>query len=126
MSAATLAGQSGLPEPTVAKVLKALGKSPLVISSRGVRGGYMIGMPASVITAADIITLMDGPVSLTACVDGGHTGCSYEAKCPVKGRWDTVNAAVLSALQSVTLADMIQPRFKSNNTPYDFMAEQRV
>lgn len=116
MSASAIAQKTGLPDPTVAKILKNLAKSPLVSASRGVRGGYMIGRRASEITVAEIIAVMEGPVSLTACVDGGQaSSCGYEASCPVKGRWDTVNMAVKSALDSVTLADMIRPSCAGGN-----------
>ncbi|MFP4313688.1 MAG: SUF system Fe-S cluster assembly regulator [Alphaproteobacteria bacterium] len=107
MSASGLSQKSGLPEPTVAKVLKLLVKHNIVSSTRGVQGGYLIGQSASAINIADIVTAVDGPVALTACVEGSEESCCYAHNCSVKGRWDQVNGAVQKALEGITLADMI-------------------
>ena len=40
-----IAAAIGIPEPTVAKVLKALTNSGLVISQRGAHGGYRLAKP---------------------------------------------------------------------------------
>ena len=68
----TLAQATGIPEPTVAKVLKALAGAGLVSSQRGARGGYRLAQPLSDIDVARVIAAIDGPISLTACVDARH------------------------------------------------------
>jgi FeS assembly SUF system regulator len=101
-----IAAVTGVPEPTVAKVLKALAGSNLVASLRGARGGYRLARPLDTISVADVIAAIDGPIALAACVDGGIGGCDVESFCAVKGRWDLVNAAIRDALERITLADM--------------------
>ena len=98
-----LAQATGIPEPTVAKVLKALGGAGLVTSQRGARGGYRLARPLPEIDVASVIVAIDGPISLTACVDGATGGCEAEAVCQVRGRWDPVNDAIRSALTRITL-----------------------
>jgi FeS assembly SUF system regulator len=105
-TAPRIAAATGVPEPTVAKVLKALGAAGLVASQRGARGGYRLGRPLGAISVADVIAAIDGPIALTACVDGGAGGCEVERMCAVKGRWDLVNAAIRGALSAISLADM--------------------
>ncbi len=51
-----------------------------------------------------MIAAIDGPIALTACVDGG--GCESQSLCPMHGRWDPVNDAIRGALRGITLADM--------------------
>lgn len=97
---------TGVPEPTVAKVLKALSGAGLVASQRGARGGYRLMKPLGAISVADVITAIDGPIALTACVDGSTAGCEVQSVCAVKGRWDLVNDAIHQALGAITLADM--------------------
>ena len=101
-----IAGITGVPEPTVAKVLKALAGSGLVLSQRGAHGGYRLGRPLGAISVTDVIAAVDGPIALTAGVDGGAGGCDVESMCAVKGRWDLVNDAIRDALNEITLADM--------------------
>ena len=101
-----IAAATRVPEPTVAKVLKALAGSGLVTSQRGARGGYRLAQPLSQISVAAVVTAIDGPIALTACVEGSSAGCEAECHCSVRGRWDLVNIAVREALSAITLADM--------------------
>ncbi len=101
-----LAQETGVPEPTVAKVLKALSGAGLVVSQRGARGGYRLAGRLEDIPVARVITAIDGPISLAACVDGAVGGCEAQGLCPVRGRWDRVNTAIRTALTRITLADM--------------------
>ncbi len=95
---------TGIPEPTVAKVLKAMAGKGLVTSLRGARGGYRLARRLDSIPVAEVIEAIDGPIALTACVDGGD--CESQCLCPMRGRWDPVNAAIRAALTGITLADM--------------------
>jgi Rrf2 family protein len=99
-----IACATGIPEPTVAKVLKMLAGAGLVVSQRGARGGYRLGRPLAAIPVADVIEVLDGPIALASCVDGG--GCDSAMLCPMHGRWDPVNDAIRTALHGITLADM--------------------
>lgn len=103
-----IAASTGIPEPTVAKVLKTLAAGGLVSSQRGARGGYRLGRPLSAIPIADVIVAIDGPIALAACVDGSAIECESQGLCPVRGRWDPVNDAIHQALTAITLADMAE------------------
>lgn len=101
-----LAQATGIPEPTVAKVLKALASSGLVASQRGARGGYRLARALSAVPVADVIAAIDGPISMTACVDGATGGCEAQQCCPIRGRWDSVNDAIRDTLRRITLDSM--------------------
>ena len=80
-TAAQLAQDTGVPLPTVSKVLKMLAHGKIIASQRGVAGGYTLSRDPKAITVADIITAMEGPIALTACVDGAVGGCDVEPPC---------------------------------------------
>lgn len=101
-----IAAITGLPEPTVAKVLKALASGGLVTSQRGARGGYRLSRPLTAIQVADVVAAIDGPVHLTACVEGSPSSCESEHLCSCRGGWDKVNDAVMQALGTISLADL--------------------
>lgn len=105
-SAQQIAADTGVPLPTVAKLMKALLRDGLVVSTRGAGGGYDLGRPAGEITVAHIIQAVEGPIALTSCVDSAEDDCCIESLCPMHGHWNRVNQAVHDALSSVTLADM--------------------
>lgn len=99
---------TGVAEPTVAKVLKQLAQAGLVSSTRGARGGYALSRPLARVSIADVITAVEGPLAIAACVDGATHVCDVECSCQVRGMWDMVNDAIREALTAITLADMIR------------------
>lgn len=113
-----LALTTGLAEPTVAKVLKQLSQSGFVDSTRGARGGYRLARQLEDIPLAEVIVAFEGPIALTACVDGAVGGCESAGLCPVHGRWDPVNRAVRDALTRITVADLAsRPSFVETPSP---------
>jgi len=110
-SAAEIASEARLPLPTVSKLLRILAKDGLLVSHRGAKGGYGLARSADQISVAEIIGAIEGPVALTLCTTVEHTGdCELERCCPVRGHWQKINRAVRSALEEVTLGDIIGPR----------------
>ena len=103
-----IARATGVPEPTVSKVLKALSLAGIVTSQRGSRGGYILSAPAGSIDVASVVTAIDGPIALVACVEGSGLDCEALGQCPVRGRWDVVNTAIRTALSAITLVDLAQ------------------
>jgi FeS assembly SUF system regulator len=108
VTAPDLAVKTGLPEPTISKVLKLLAKAEVIASTRGANGGYQLQREPQSISMASVISALEGPVALTACVEGSHECCSHERSCPMKGQWNPVNAAMQQALESVSLEQMMR------------------
>lgn len=106
MSASDVAKAAHLPEPTVSKILKLLAKAGVLISARGAFGGYVLSRSEQEISIADIVSAIDGPIALTACVSGNEHDCDLSKMCSMNGRWNNVNAAVIDALQNVSLGEM--------------------
>ena len=108
-SAAVLAQQRQLPLPMVSKILKTLARAGLLISQRGVQGGYSLARRPAEISAADIIGALEGPLAITECSGENHDGCSRLEHCEVSGHWPRINQAIYAALQSISLAEMSRP-----------------
>ena len=106
-TAAELAAATGIPLPTVSKILKILSGAGIIASHRGANGGYSFERSARDVRVAEIIEAFEGPIALTACVDSATEHCSIEALCPMKGNWNKVNDAIRKTLFNLTLADLI-------------------
>lgn len=106
VSATQLAEETGLPAPTVQKLVSRLTAAGLLRSARGAGGGLKLARPAAAITLADIIEAVEGPIALTACVDNGKHDCGMEQACSVKPHWPKVNAAMRGALAGVSLTQL--------------------
>ncbi len=108
-TAAQLAHETGMPVPTVAKLLKTLAADHIILSHRGAAGGYALSRPPEEISVAEIIASLEGPIALTACVEGSGNHCDVESLCPMRGNWEKINGAIRTALEALTLADMAMP-----------------
>ena len=104
-TATALAEQTHIAAPTVSKLLKQLQRAGLVISTRGLHGGYQLSRPASQISAAAILDALEGPMALTDCA-AGHGNCEIEDSCRVSRVWQRLNLAMRRALYDVSLAQL--------------------
>ena len=108
VNAPELAAETQLPLPMVSKILKLLVREGLLVSHRGVKGGYSLGRLPEEITMAEIIAALEGPIAITECIEVS-SDCSHERICPVRSNWQRINDAVRGALERVTLAEMTNP-----------------
>lgn len=109
VNASEIADSTGLPQPIVSKILKLLARQDLLSSHRGAKGGYRLARRADEISVAAIIEAVEGPISITECVDDAPGECSQEPICPVRSNWRRINRAVRQALDGITLQEMTQP-----------------
>jgi FeS assembly SUF system regulator len=106
VNAAQLAEETGLPVPTVQKLVSRLTAAGLLRSSRGVGGGLQLARPAAAITLADIIEAVEGPIALASCSETGRHDCGLEGSCTVQPHWPLVNATLRGALAGVPLTQL--------------------
>ena len=103
-SAGELARETGLPAPTVQKVVSKLSAAGLLRSTRGTGGGLQLARPAAAISVADIVEAIEGPIALTACIEGGD--CVVAHDCSTRPHWPVVNDAVRTALVQIPLTQL--------------------
>jgi len=116
-----LAAETKIPLPMVSKILKSLAKSDLLVSHRGVNGGYGLARAPQEISVAEMIDALEG-FAITECVLDAPEGsngkdCRHDGTCPVQANWNRINRAIRSALESISLAEMTAPpppEFHSN------------
>ncbi len=104
-----IAAEVHLSVPMISKILKALARGDLLVSQRGVNGGYSLSRAADEISVADVITVLEGPIGMTACTDEHSDGCDIDDVCAVRGNWQLVNQVVRRALENITLEHMAEP-----------------
>ena len=109
LASAALAQHTQLNQTTVAKVTKTRVSAGLVVSTRGIKGGYYLERPVNNISIAEVIEAVEGPIALTACVDGVEDPCSVRNGCFMGGNWNHVNTALRKALNEVSLAELFNP-----------------
>ena len=104
-SAREIAEQYDIPIELMAKVLQRLARRGLVSSHQGTRGGYRLARAASVISVADIIQAIDGPLTVTACSTEAEN-CDQYAKCSVRDPLWKIKERILVALQTCSVTEL--------------------
>ena len=100
-----IAAGEGIPAPFLERILARLRESGLVKATRGVSGGYQLGRDAGSIAVGDVVTALEGPLSLVGCVpDDG--GCERAESCASRVVWRRLDSAISGALNSITLEDL--------------------
>lgn len=107
-SATEIAAATGVPPATASKILKLLARGGVLVSQRGVQGGYALARPAEEISVAEIVEAVDGPIALTTCIDDTDESCGIATLCPARGNWQRINDAIRAALGQISLAEMAQ------------------
>jgi FeS assembly SUF system regulator len=103
-----LATLTRVPLPTVSKILKLLNGAELLVSHRGVKGGYGLSRAAQDISIAEIIAALEGPIGLTEC-STFPGNCGLEPSCPLRTNFGVISAALRQALEKVKLSDLAHP-----------------
>jgi Rrf2 family protein len=104
-----LATAQGLPVKFLAAILNDLRRAGLVMSQRGMEGGYRLARPPSQITAADVMRALDGPL---AEVRGLRPEmASYEGAAEhLQDVWVAARASLRLVLERVTLEHVVNGR----------------
>ncbi len=111
-SAKEIAGGVHLSQPMVSKILKHLVRSGIIVSARGLHGGYSLAPEARKMSLGGLIRALDGPVRLTECSPRPLTeliGCELHGTCSLRGTMMRLNSAVQNAFDTVTLAELARP-----------------
>ena len=103
-----------LPTPMVSKVLKALHEGGVVVSRRGVDGGYTFEGNPEEVSLGQLLAILEGPWDLVECEttdDEGHAVCSIRMDCPSRSFMFGINRAIKHAFDQVSLADLVRGAF---------------
>jgi len=108
--ATDLASATGVPAPTVSKLLQSLLQCELLVSQRGAHGGYRLAREAAMISVREVVDALEGEIALTEC-NSDHGQCEQQSTCAMRGNWIRINHAMCSVLESISLAEMAQTDF---------------
>lgn len=109
MNAGAIALATGLEQPTVRKLLKLLTRAGVLVSRRGVMGGYGLSRSPQQISVADIIDAIEGmPMGLTECSSMPGL-CTRELSCSVRANWQRISRSIRDILEKVSLAELALP-----------------
>lgn len=116
LTARDLSDTTGLPLPTVSKLLKLFSKNGILSAQRGVYGGYRLASHPADVHVLDVIELVDGPIAVTECACDDAVECSIEAHCPTRTHWISITDRIRAALAGLTLKEMAESLPRGSTT----------
>lgn len=97
---------TGLSNNYLEQLIRELKKQDLVISVRGVQGGYLLKKSPKEISVAEILECLEEFFGVTECsaVPGL---CSREDTCPSRFIWTQMHDDMINSIKNVSLQDLI-------------------
>jgi Rrf2 family protein len=105
VKAERIAQRQRLPAKFVLNILVELRHAGIVRSHRGVDGGFELGRAPELITVADVVRAVDGPLARV----GGHLPEELDYPGPaaaLRDVWAAVRVGLRDVMESVTIADV--------------------
>ena len=88
-----IAERTALPQPYLEQILLALKGAGIVRSKRGVGGGYVLAREPAAIMLSDIISAVDGPITVGDFGEPHQDGaCDHEGQCVLLEIWNQAGA----------------------------------
>ena len=113
VSLSEMAEHEALPRPYLEQLVMSLREAGLVMSTRGAHGGYELARDPASIRMSEVISALEGPIAPMICASpGAHPSemCERGDYCTVERLWTRVRDVVVEALDSLTLAELSEPR----------------
>lgn len=102
-----IAERTALPQPYLEQILLALKGAGIVKSKRGVGGGYVLARDPHDIKLSDVISAVDGPITLGDFGSPHQDGaCNHEGQCVLLAIWDVAGRHMREHLGAYTLASI--------------------
>ncbi len=108
-----------IPIHFLGKVLQILVKHDLIISHKGINGGFEIIDETGKITLDVIVRIIDGDSYLNGCMVG-FPHCSDEHPCPVHDEWVVARTDIMKILEEIDINQFSEEL----QSKLDFMTEK--
>jgi Rrf2 family iron-sulfur cluster assembly transcriptional regulator len=124
-SVGDIARRTGLPQPYLEQILLALKGAGLVKSKRGVGGGYVLSRPIEEIRLSEILSAVDGPISLGDFGEPHQDGsCDHEGQCVLLSIWKQAGELMRAHMEGFTLAEVA--RAAQGTAPWPGQVESAI
>jgi len=104
-----IADRTAIPQPYLEQILLALKGAGLVRSKRGVGGGYVLARPPAEIRLSEILSAVDGPISLGDFGEPHQDGaCDHEGQCVLLAIWKSAGEQMRQMMETFTLQSVAE------------------
>ena len=95
-----------VPEAYLRKIFQQLGRSGIVTSQRGARGGFRLAGDPGQITLKGIVESIDGSLPVYTCLNELRD-CSLSLPCPVHAAFEEAQTRMAEVLEATSIKDLL-------------------
>lgn len=112
VSVRTASRDAGVPYSFARSIQHDLAQAGLVVNARGASGGMRLAVDPKETTLLQLVEAIQGPVSLSNCLEGGEDGacCPNRERCRFRSVWGEAEKMLCGFYSSVTLHQLIVER----------------
>lgn len=108
-SLTAISEEQRIPRRYLEQLITVLRNHGFVRATRGATGGYELARSPSQINLYDIVSALEGPLTISDCIhDNTGTCCTMIEECAVRDVWITVHKQIHQTLTGVTLAQLAE------------------
>ena len=101
--------RDNIPPMYLEQILLSLKSGGIVISKRGVGGGYSLVRSPEDISLGEVIRIVEGPLAPLNCVSvKAHVNCPEESTCGLYSIMREVRDAIANILDNISLKDLVK------------------
>ena len=101
----SIAERIDAPRNYLGKILQQLTRTGIVISQKGLGGGFRLGRDPEKIALFDVVEPVERISRWSGCILG-QPQCLEDDPCPIHNHWQGVKEAYLKLLTETTIADL--------------------
>ncbi|MBC2579019.1 Rrf2 family transcriptional regulator [Clostridium sp. DJ247] len=104
----SISERQNISEYYLEQLFSPLRKANLIKSIRGAQGGYILSRDPKDISVADIMTVLEGPIEISECIEeNNEISCNNIECCATRVLWSRIKKSIDSVMESTTLQDML-------------------
>ncbi len=97
-----IAKAQNMSEQYLEQLMPLLKRAGIVVGMRGAQGGYMLAKEPREISVSDVVSAVEGPISLTDCSSEDSLGCADMDSCVGPDVWSRVQEAVIDTMAGMS------------------------
>ncbi|MBN2188802.1 MAG: RrF2 family transcriptional regulator [Chitinispirillaceae bacterium] len=112
-----IARKEGVSSSYLENILLVLRNRKIVKTARGVNGGYVLCRPPSAVSVFEIVSALEGPLSIVDCIDE-PAGCRKSGRCLTRPVWRELAETIRESLRKISLQELLEREKKAGSLEY--------
>lgn len=103
-----IAERQGISEKYLEQIIRPLAHAGLVVSARGVQGGYRLALPAEDISVGMVLRTVEGDLAPVPCVGNSSKKCNRMDSCATVSVWRSIKESVDQVVDTVSIQQLFE------------------